>query len=352
MSGARNHHVRGEVRRLAALPMPRRLRSEDVGVLLIYLGIGAISALVWGHLANLPVLPSWHAEMVGGSAPAPNQYRPLTPWLAHILLFLMPGGGLMAGYLEKLYGVPAQLMGIVAAYLTLRALTTSLALIAFDRYLRTWFTPAAAAAGSLCLAAIIPFTYMRVVQESDPINLLVFILAFWALAKERDTLLIPLVVVGTLNRETAALIPALYFVARLGQRPLREVLARTAAMSVAWAAVYLPVVFLLYGRREYYCDVVMLSSNLSSWVPTARLFILFGAMWIFAFMGARRGPLMLRRALWLLPPYLILHYIVALVFEVRLFLPYAPVIIPLTWWALFPDALRQPSEQPAKRRRS
>ena len=332
--------------------MPRKLSSENVGLLLFYLGIGAISALVWARLADLSALPSWHADMIGGSAPAPNQYRPLTPWLAHLLMLFTPAGGAMAEYVHRIYSVPRDAAGVVAAYLTLRAATTTLALIAFDRYLKTWFAPAAAAAGSLCLAAVLPFTYLHVVQESDPINLLVFVLAFWALAKEKDLLLIPLVLLGTLNRETVALIPALYFAARLGRRPLAEVLWKTAAIGAAWAAVYLPLVYLVYGRREYYCDMVMLSSNLSSWVPTAQVLLLFGPMWLLAAVGAKRGPALLRRALWLLPPYLMLHYVVAFVIEVRLFLPYAPVIIPLTWWLLFPQALLQRPESGSKRRNS
>ena len=332
------------------LPVLGRLRSGDVGLLLFYLGIGAISALVWARLADLSALPSWHADMIGGSAPAPNQYRPLTPWLAHLLMLLIPAGATMAEYIHKLYAVPREVAGIVAAYVALRTMTTALIFISFDRYLRTWFAPPAAAAGSLCLAAILPFTYLHVVQESDPINLLVFILAFWALAEKKDRLLIPLVLLGALNRETVALIPALYLAARLGRRPLAEVLWKAAAIGAAWAAVYLPLVYLVYGRRAYYCDVLMLSSNLSSWVPTAQVLLLFGAMWVLAVVGASRGPLLLRRALWLLPPYLMLHYVVALVIEVRLFLPYAPVIIPLSWWVLFPEARLQRPQPGGKRR--
>jgi len=332
--------------------MRRKISSEEIGLLLLYLGIGAISALVWARCANLPVLPSWHADMIGGSAPAPNQYRPLTPWLAQVLILLIPRGGLLAEYFTRLYGMPADVASTVAAYTLVRAAATGLALFLFDRYLRTWFQPAASAAGALCLAAILPFTYLRVVQESDPINLLVFVLAFWALAKERDLVLVPLVLIGTLNRETTALIPALYLVARLGQRPLTEVLWKAAAIGAAWAAIYLPLVYLVYGPREYYCDVVMLSSNLSSWVPTGQVLLLFGTMWVLAVMGGRRGPLLLRRSLWLLPPYLVLHYAVALVIEVRLFLPYAPAIIPLSWWVLFPGARLQEPEPGAKRRKS
>ncbi len=290
--------------------------------------------------------------MVGGTAPAPNQYRPLTPWLAQLLMYLMPTGGWAADYFVRLYGMPAEVAAVVAPYAVLRALTTALGLICFDRYLRTWFSPAGALAGALCLAAILPFTYLRVVQESDPINLLVFVLAFWALARERDLLLIPLVLVGTLNRETTALIPALYLAARWGRRPLIELAWKAAAIGGSWAVVYLPMVYLVYGRREYYCDVVMLSSNLSSWVPSAHLVLLFGAMWVLAVIGARRGPLLLRRSLWLLPPYIILHYFVALVIEARLFLPYAPAIIPLSWWVLCPEALVQGPERSERRSRA
>ncbi len=64
-----------------------------------------------------------------------------------------------------------------------------------------------------------------------------------------------------------------------------------------------------------------------------------------AFLGAKAGgPAMLRRALWLVPPYVALHYVVARAGEVRLFLPLAPVLIPLSWWVLFPEARRREAE--------
>jgi hypothetical protein len=294
--------------------------AQQVGLVALYLVLGAANGLVWARLSNLPELPNWHLEMVNGTAPAPNQYRPLTPWIAEGLLRLFPHAH------------------VQVVYLVLRAATTGLVLLLFDRYLRVWFRPAAAAAGALCLGAVLPFTYLYVVQESDPINLLVFVLSFWALARGRDLWLIPLILVGTLNRESTAMIPAVYFLARTGQRPPAEVAWRTAAIAAAWAVVY-GLLLRIYGPRAYYCDPVMLGENFKSWLPSVSVLLLFGPMWILAILGAPRGPLMLRRALWLFPIYLILHYIVARVEEVRLFLPLAPVIIPLSWWALFPEAV-------------
>lgn len=304
--------------------------AQWIGLLLLYLGLGAASGLIWSRTANLPELPAWHFRMVGGFAPAPNQYRPLTPALAELLRSLMPGGSL------------------IASYYAIRSLTTGFALFCFDRYLRAWFSATAAAAGALCLAAIIPFTYLRVVQESDPINLLVFVLAFWALAQRRDLLLIPLVLVGTLNRETVAMIPALYLIVRWGrERPLR-LAWRAAALAASWAVVY-GGMLLAYGRREYYCDVVMLARNVSAALPTLYVLLTFGALWVLAYVPRAQAPEMLRRALWLVPPYLALHYVLAMVDEVRLYLPLAPIIIPLSWYVLFPEAVAaRPSAERGK----
>ncbi len=213
-----------------------------------------------------------------------------------------------------------------------------------------WFSSAAAAGGALCLAAIMPFTYWRVVQESDPINLLVFMLGVWALARTRDLLLIPLVLVGTLNRETTAMLPAVYLLARWRERPAGEVAWRTAAIGGAWALAY-GALRLGYGDREYYCAVVMWTENLKALGPTVLVLLLFGAMWGLAFVGAKKGPTMLRRSLWLVPPYIALHYVVALAWEVRLFLPLAPVIIPLSWLVLFPETERAAAERGRSKRK-
>jgi hypothetical protein len=289
---------------------------------LIYIGLGVAGAFVWTRIADLAAFPRWHAEMVGGQALAPSQYRPLTPWIAEVLRYVLP-----TAY-------------VPLPYFIVRAVVTSLTLIYFDRYMRTWFSRGASAAAALCVAAILPFTYFRVIQESDPLNLLVFILAFWAIAARRDLLLIPLVLVGTLNRETTAMIPVVYALARWRQIPMRQLIIRTLLLIACWAAVY-GSLRLAYGMREYYTNVFMLGRNLENWLPTAHVVLLFGAIWVLAFFGLRRGPVMLRRTLWLLPPFLALHYMVAIVMEVRLFLPFAPVVIPLTWWVLFPGEVRE-----------
>ena len=302
----------------------RSSRIRACCMFLLYFGLGVSSASVWARLADLDSLGDWHAAMISSTAPAPNQYRPLVPWLAEMLRGLLPGHN------------------IVTAYSVLRALVTGSTLYFFDRYLRRWFAPGVAAGGALALAAVLPFTYQHVVQESDPINLLVFTLGFWAMVKERDLLLIPIMLFGTLNRETTAMLPAVYLLGNLGVKPFREVARKTAVLGFCWCLVY-GGLRLSYGHRSYYSDVVMWKSNTITWYPSRAVLLLFGVMWVLSLVGARTGPLLLRRALVLLPFYVALHYVIALVNEVRLFLPWAPVVIPLAWFALYPaDAARQP----------
>ena len=317
-----------------------RLTIQAVGLFLLYLGLGFASAELWVRIVtyglrfqapgSVPPLHSWHQEMISGTAPAPNQYRPLTPWLAEFVWRLSGQGDL---YLS---------------YFLLRALFTGLALWVFDRYLRVWFAPGAAAGGALALAVVIPFTYYSVIQESDPLNLLIFVAAFWALAVGRDLWLVPLLLAGTLNRETTAMLPVVYLLARWGQEPPRRVIGRAALFAACWGVVY-GAIWLGYGNRAYYTDVVMLEANLRSLLPTTFALLFLGVMWFLPWFARQQAPLLLRRSLWLVPLFVALQYVVAVVQEVRLFLPLTPILIPLSWWVLFPEAVLKPTPEQAKR---
>lgn len=328
-----------------------RFSAQEVGLIVLYLGLGAASALLWYRIityklhflpylqlppdVRVPLLEDWHREMITGNAPSPNQYRALTPWLVQYLVLPL---GLSAT--------------IYDAYAIVRAVFTGLTLLFFDRYLRAWFSRSAAAAGALCLAAVIPFTYYAVFQESDPLNLLVLVLAFLALTRNRDVWLIPLVLVGTLNRETTLLIPAVYALARWGEEPPRKVIRHTALLTLCWVVVFGGLHY-LYGHRPAYTDAIMWERNLRSPTPTLYACLLFGVLWVLPWLAPKDAPLLLRRTRWLIPPFVAFHYVVAVVQEVRLFLPLAPIIIPLSWWVLLPETIKEPARRaPPKSRRS
>lgn len=316
--------------------MKTRVRMEEVALVVLYVGLGIISALLWHRIVThslrflpylvpeaqgrLELMANWHSQLVSGQAPAPNQYRILTPWFVeYVVSRLLPG------------------LTIYGAYAVARGLFVGLALICLDRYLRTWFSRGAAAAGALFLAAVIPFTYFFLFQESDPLNLLVIVLAFLLVVRNQDRWLAPLVVLGTLNRETALLVPAVYALGRWGETRPRTVVLHTALLTACWALVFAGL-RVGYGPRAGYTEAVMWAGNVASGLPTLFALLCFGVVWVLPWLAPKDAPPFLRRARWLVPPFVLLHYIVAVVAEVRLFLPLAPILIPLSWWVLFPEA--------------
>lgn len=295
---------------------------ERMILLMLYGLLGLAVTYIWLRLPNMDHLPGWHAKMIGGTAAAPNQYRMLTPWIIEALC--------------SAFSVPLQ-----RAYFIERALVTGATLFVFDRYLRTWFSAAASLAGTALLAAAIGFTSLQFgVQEADPINLMVVVLAFLAIARGKDWWLVPLMVLGTLNRETIAMIPAVYLLARWGSLPRKNVVSFTLVLGVLWLVTY-GGLRLWFGHRDYYCDVFQLEWNLTAtalhpWTPMQSVLMVFGGLWFLPIEGRKFAPPLIRRGLWLVPPFLLLHLVVARVDEARLFLPLATILVPLSLWALLP----------------
>src|ERR1700704_4434762 len=198
----------------------------QVALLAILLGIGN-GILHWQAVDRtwLDYQVDDHTRVIAGTFVSPDQYRVLTYLLAEALVRL---------------GVP-----IHSAHEVWRGIFSNTSLYGFYRYLRGWFTPLVALLGTFMLAAAIPLTYVYyMMQVTDPLNMLVFFLAFWVMREGKDPWLIPLVGVGMLNRESPVLIPVFYLAVRWG-RPWRTWLPVLIASSALAVTVY-------FGLRLYY----------------------------------------------------------------------------------------------------
>jgi hypothetical protein len=169
-------------------------------------------------------------------------------------------------------------------------------------------------------------------QVTDPLNLLIYILALWAIRDGRDRWLYPLVVIGMLNRETAILIPILYACVRAGQAPLRSWLPHALALAFLAASVYAGLRW-IFGLKQPYAQggvVGILGFNARHWAGWVQAFAFFNLALLFAWRGLKRRPVFLRRALLIVPLFFAIHLTVAILREVRLFLPLVPILVPLT----------------------
>jgi hypothetical protein len=299
--------------------------SWQVGLIAVLLGIGN------GMLHWQAVDRSWrdyqadeHAQIIAGTFFSPDQYRILTYALAEALVRL---------------GLP-----IHSAHEVWRVIFTSASLFVFYRYARGWFSPMVALMGMFMLAAAIPLTYVYyMMQVSDPLNMLVFFLAFWAMREGRDGWLVPLVGLGMLNRESPLLIPVFYLAVRWGQ-PWGRWLPLCAGLLVLAAGVYVGLRF-AYGPKPPCCSTDPLEHlrvNFTDWrAYVDALGVLNVALWG-AWLGWPRRPDFLRRTALIVPVFLVPYLLYGTVREARYYLPVLAIVIPMALFYLLEATRDEP----------
>jgi hypothetical protein len=300
----------------------------QVGLIAALLGIGN------GMLHWQAVDRSWrdyqaeeHVSIIAGNFLSPDQYRILTYALAEGLVRL---------------GAP-----IHSAHEIWRVLFTSLSLFVFYRYARGWFSPLVALMGMFMLAAAMPLTYVYYMfQVTDPLNMLVFFLAFWAIRERRDGWLVPLVGIGMFNRESPILIPVFYLAIRWGQ-PWRQWLPMCIGLLVLATAVYFGL-RIAYGPKLPCCStdpLEHLEVNFTDWrAYVDALGVLNVALWG-GWIGWRRRPQFLRRAALVVPLFLVPYLLYGTVREARYYLPILAILIPMALFYLL-EVMRDESGSP------
>jgi hypothetical protein len=295
-------------------PEPRSLLGRGPLLALCTL-IAAANGLLHYHLVDGPTHEGQfnaHLLLIHGRGPYPDQYRVLTPFLAEGLMLLG--------------------LSFVAAYQLLRFVFVAASLCVFHQYLLAWVRPALALAGLFALAAVLPFTYLfYTMQPGDPLNMLVFFLAFLALSRERDAWIVPLVIVGVLNRETAVLLPLLHALVRYRRDPRSRWIALCVTEAVLAAGIYAGLRAVI-GSRAPYAPISPLhywKANASDALALVQVLGFFNlALWL-SWRDWRHKPAFLRRTAWMVPVFFVVYGSFGYLREIRYFLPVLPVVVPL-----------------------
>lgn len=222
-----------------------------------------------------------------------------------------------------------------------RLVLCAAAYVAFHWYLRTWFSPAEAIAGTLIVAALVPLTFTNSWAHPDHFaELLLFTLGCAAVARDRDGLLAGVLVLGTLNRETSVFLVLLYGVAG----PLSRARAlKTVGFGALWAAVFVGLRawrgFQHYEYWQLWKNVEFLKLLPPPRDPYYRAYAWFGAvlvaplLWI-AMVGRQAQPLFIRRAIWVVPPFLVVAFTISSIIESRIFTPLFALIVPAALFSI------------------
>ncbi|NUQ00801.1 MAG: hypothetical protein HUU35_13205 [Armatimonadetes bacterium] len=286
-------------------------------LVLLYFGVALAAAWTVGELER----PIWddpavalriHEAVVEGTADYPHQFRPLVPFVCEAAFRA---------------GLPLRV-----AYLLQRLVCWFLALLLLHQYLRAWLREELCLAGGLFLAAMLPFSVIATgFQPTDPLNLLLYVLAYRLLLARQDGWLLLLVAVGMFNRETIALVALLAAAVRLDEWRTPRYWALVMGLTAVAAAVYLGL-HAWYGPRDSFTTLVTPRENIPANLTrfgSLRAVVVYGVLWWLALSGLREQPAFLRRSVILVPVFLVVHLAVGLLGETRYFLPLAPTILPL-----------------------
>jgi hypothetical protein len=254
--------------------------------------------------------------VIDGTYGAPGIYRVLVPYSFD---WLVRTTGIEPSTLWHL----SRLLLLFGSYVT------------FHWYLRTWTTVGGAVGGTAIVAALLPMTFTNSWAHPDHFaELLLFTAGCAAVARNREGLFAGVLLLASLNRETAVFLVLLYLVVRPLSMPH---LVRTAAFGALWALVF---VGLRAWRGFEHYEYWQLGRNLEFLRllppprdPYYRAYAWFGVvafaplLWI-ASRARGAQPVFVRRALWVVPVIALVAFTISSIIESRIFTPLFPLVVP------------------------
>jgi hypothetical protein len=290
--------------------------------LIIYLIFGTM--LFFARVTR--VLPHYNIldNVFYGTALAPNLYRILVPCLSFPVLSLFPA----------LHWLNAARIWNFMFILTAFPL--------FHKYLSKWFDARICFVLTLLLGFMMPLSFWYDYPD-DFLDIIVFTLGFMWIRDKKDLLLLLLIPIASLNKETAVFLAAAYFISNVEKRNFIRVTLKSSAYFLVWL---IPTIALrlIRGFRPYRSDLFTLPENVTSVIYgfllyNSRFFDLL--LFIFVFLiiyyvfRQEKEDVFLKRNLITALFIFIVSCNVALMYEIRIFYPILPIMIPLAFYPLF-----------------
>lgn len=239
------------------------------------------------------------------------------------------------------------------AYLIQRGLFVFAAFMVMHAYCRGWFDRAGAALCVSIQAAVMALSHMNDLQESAPLLGVLFIACLWAIREHRDLGYAIALLLGAMTNETILVLAAVHFffnveaLPRTGADALRvlKVALRTTALTLPAFGYTLLIRYVTrdnphLGGAWHWPDNIhglghALTTSPLTWHRRqyTYLWLLYGPLWIYAYVSWRQKPVFLRAASLMVPIFIAAHLLTGIISEVRQMLPLGAVIIPMALWS-------------------
>lgn len=290
---------------------------------LIYTQFAAVLAYVLLKPTQIVAMQT-AAEVAGGTAQSPYQYRVLLPYAFHALSKTVD---------ERVL--------IWAIWFLLLAI---LALI-IDEFSRSYFADATVILWTLIATttvAVIIYGHAGAFPYWAGFEVILFATTILLLQRQQYNALLAVVVLATLNRETALF---MVLMIALVSRNLRL----STILGAAWAITY-GALRIYFGSAE---PVFTLHQTiLMNLQPVSASFVILllwfsGSILYAAWKGRDAAPELVQRAAWYIPFYLVAVAVFGVWTEIRLLLPLIPVLAPLAMAGFERESSRRVVSDPA-----
>lgn len=315
---------------------PKYLRMNTAfSALILIFSVSLVLGYQYIHQIDIPNFQlrlDLHQQIIRATAPSPYRYRVLVPFIVESLTKLFS----INFSAEKAFLLAYGFYDWISILLTL----TSLFL-----WLRIWFENEPALIGVLFVASSMSIAFQD--HYFQPWSLLepaLFSLSLLAMYKQNFRLLAILVVLASLNRETAIFIPLTFLTTIRGKNnQTGQAILRLGILLLIWAITFLGLRFLRGNAPHVETIESLLTQNFTPqnlFYTLSNSTLLLGGFWIFSIAGIKYAPPFIQRVSLIIPLYLLSVLIWGVWKEVRLLLPLYPFLLPLGLSFLY-----HPSEQ-------
>ena len=212
--------------------------------------------------------------------------------------------------------------------------------VVFFSYQRLFFKPMESFFGVALLDVLLGFSLVQtegptLIETADILNLLVFLLAFIFVYHNYFKSFCLLLFLGTLNRETTFFLPlVLLAVNRITQKSLFRTVVAFLTVAIPYCVLHLfihpPISNWMTFDAATHNLPLLANSDLSQIAAAnVHLVILLGPLFLIALYKFSSHPDFLKSVSLIAPLFILLHYIVGIIMEARLWMPLYIIVIPL-----------------------
>lgn len=275
-----------------------------------------------------------HSQILNNEAYSPYQYRILVPNLLN--LFIVPISSMVS------YNLAFKVISIIYFF---SCITIYLSIL--YSFLSKFFDNFQSLFGIMIIGITIPLALRdHYYQPWTILEALFILISMILIEKDKFVSLILILILATLNRETAVLIPLLYFFIKVFSFSITNKefnieyknLSKFLGLIFVWLVIFFGLRMLLPSNTDNITLASVWEFNTSKYglfKAFINISMFLGFLWIYLISGFKQSPDFIKKSSLIIPIYLLAVLLFGMWYEVRLLIILYPLFIPIILSRIF-----------------